>query len=275
MSIPATADRERFTPPVLQDHFSEEDPPLFKLRHGTVMDRQNIPIMMEAEGCQQYNDQDWREMILKEMRADWESEGLEQNITQLERLWEARDEYAEVMRQHIAACQVIVQETPEGEKPVMPEQPELDFEPEMADELDLMVEQVITNSRQLSHMSAMRRKWNITYPRLVLRMLLRSTKLETKLDRHAKVVTAESLEQMFVDLEKKAQELDPKIKPGKASIELLLHAQAMMYLSRDEEKNSSAPHTGATSQKPSTGTTSKSTDESPSSAQTDTEEATG
>lgn len=273
MSIPVTADAVGFTPKCLEDFLEEDAAPMFKLRHSTLLDRQDLPFNMTAAKCIQYTDQDWRDAILRALRRDWVSDGLEQNITQLEALWEAREALGLDMRTYLDQCALITAETPEGTKPQLPPVPVLDFDERLAEDLDLMVEKALAESDELSHMDAMRDRWNRTWPRMILRMLLKHTTLDVSLNRKAKVVAAESLEELFVKLERVAKQHG--IKMGKASVELLNYGSRMMFLSGEEEKNSSAPPSGATSPSPSTKGSSKSKEGTPSSTQTNTGEEAG
>lgn len=254
MSIPVTASTEAFVPDCLKD---TEDAPSFTFRHATRMDKHECTLNLSAERIMRHSDDVMRETTIAELKRLFESDNLAHNITRLEAYWSAIDEHTAVLRKHNDAILQLLQDAGEGEKPELPPQPAIEFDEAEALLLDDLVDDVRRHSDRLAKMHSDNLRFNIMWPRMLLRMLLASTTLPVSLTRVAGLITPESCEMVLDRLEQAAAVNG--IERGLASSQLLLKATLSMRLDEDEEKNSSSPLSGTTSPEQSASTPSAST----------------
>ena len=238
MSIPLTASTETFTPECMAEI---EGAPSFTFRHATVMDKHEFHSIAIAEGLMQHTDADLREAIVGELRRMFESDGLEQNITQLEAYWQANDELRSAQDQHRQQVMEILEAAEEGSDPELPPPPVLDFPADRVADLEAMVAEVRRHSPKVNGMLADNHRFQTFYPRILLRMFLTSTTLPVTLQRRGKLITAESCEEMLEALAEVASD-----KADAATSQLLVKALLAFALRKDEEKNSSSPRFGST-----------------------------
>lgn len=260
MTIPVTAGTRRFTPACLAEM---QGAPSFTLRDATRKDRRDRSVLLESEGYMTFSDEQIRKAIIEELRAGWTSEGMEQNITRLEAYWQATDEHALALRAHANICLEIISEAKDAKTAKLPPAPELDFDKADASVLEALVIEVTAHSRRISQMNACNTRFRSGFPVVCLRMLLRDTTLDVKLERHAGVLSEDCAEMAIEALAKWAEANGAN---GKlAALQLLGEAAKSFALDEDEEKNSSSPHTGSTDPKsaaknPSSSTTSPEAD---------------
>lgn len=238
MSIPLTASTESFTPECMAEI---EGAPSFTFRHATVLDKHEFHSIAIAEGLMQHTDADLREAIVGEIRRLFESEGLEQNITQLEAYWQANDELRSAQDQHRQQVMEILAEAEEGAELELPPAPVLDFPEDRIADLEAMVAEVRRYSPKVNGMLADNHRFQTFYPRILLRMFLTGTTLPVKLVRRGKLITAESCEELLEALAEVAGE-----QADAATSQLLVKALLSFALRKDEEKNSSSPRSGST-----------------------------
>lgn len=261
MSIPLTASTEAFTPDCMAEI---EGAPSFTFRHATVLDKHEFHSIAIAEGLMQHTDADLRETIVGEMRRMFESDGLEQNITQLEAYWQANDELRSARDQHRQQAMAILEAAEEGAEVELPPEPVLDFPEDRIADLEAMVAEVRRHSPKVNGMLADNHRFQTFYPRILLRMFLSSTTLPVKLQRRGKLITAESCEELLEALSEVAGD-----DADTATSQLLVKALLAFAMRKDEEKNSSSPRSGSTAPKQSASKQSNGPLTTPSSKSTD------
>jgi hypothetical protein len=257
MSIPLTASTEAFTPPSMAE---VEGAPSFTFRHATVLDKHHFHRIAVAEGLMQHNDEEVREAIISELRLRFDSEGLEQNITGLQSMWQAIDELQAARRIHREQCLEILQAAEEGDTPELPPEPELEFDLERQQALEDLIAEVRRHSDRVNMMLADNMWYGNMFPRILLRMFLKTTTLPVELKRRHNILTAEACEELIEKLADVAREAG--VDDDRAVSELLVEATLAFALRKDEEKNSSSPRSGITNR--------KSSASKPSSSQTET-----
>jgi len=245
MTIPVTAGSYTYVPASLSE---VEGAPEFVLRHGTRKDKHDLQFEMQAAGLVAYSEDQIRKAIIDELRSPaWESEDRERGITQIEAYWEAIDEFRERLMLWNDQCKEVLAEADEGDKPKLPDTPRLDFDEDMREAIEQQLAEVQAHSRRVAHMSAMNTRFTTTYPRIILRMLLKSTTLDVKMSRAAGVLTEDCCEDVLEALDAFAVKHGDEQRA--AVFELLGEAQAAFRLSEGEEKNSSSPASGRSARK--------------------------
>lgn len=253
MPIPLTAKPYDWTPSCLAEI---EGAPVFTFRTGTLEDKHTFQFQCDVEGLVRYSVPEMRRSIIDELRRGWTSADMAHNITRLEAYWNALDELEAANTEYMRQCRDILAETPDGENPVLPPAPVLDFPEDEAGDLDVIVDTVRNSSAKLKWMNACNNRHSAQYPRVLLRILLKKTTLDVELARAAGIIESHACEELIEALE--AFSAEHKIERGLASLELLIEAQMALALRKDEEKNSSAPRSGDTAPKISGRGTSKS-----------------
>lgn len=249
MSIPVTASVEEFIPACMAEI---EGAPTFTFRHATVLDKHSFHRIAIAEGLTQHSDEAVREAIITELRTNFTSEGMEQNITRLIAYWAANDEYASAMRQHRATCTEILVGHEGDEPAVLPPEPVLDFPDAEVPLIEEMIAEVRRYSHRVNGMLADNQWFGIMYPRILVRMFLTATTLPVPLTKKHGLITGEAAEKLIEALSAAAEAAgaDPEL----AVSQLLLEAHMAFAVRKDEEKNSSSPRSGSTSPKSSAST---------------------
>lgn len=245
MSIPLTASTESFTPECMA---GMEGAPSFTFRHATELDRYEFGINITAEGLKSHSQEKVRGTILSELRRLFEGEGLERNITLLEAYWQADDDLVAAQAEHRKQVLAILSELKhDDEKPKLPPAPVSEFPQEHVAGIELMLAQVNEHSEILSLMAAQNLRYNLLYPRMLLRMFLVDSTLPVTMQRRGDVLTPACGEAVLTALAAEAKRLG--VDPGTAQSELLSKAALCFTLTEDEEKNSSSPPSGSTSPK--------------------------
>jgi hypothetical protein len=244
MSIPVTASTETFTPACMAEI---EGAPTFTFRHATVLDKHRYPNLVIEAGLRHHPKEAVREAIIEQLRAEFDSEGLEQNITKLTAYWAAVDEYQSAMQKHEAIVAEIVSAHEGDDEPELPPKPKLDFPEADAAALDAMVDQVCEESAAVRKMLAQNHWHSVMMPRLLMRMFLTATSLPVKLKKAGPVLTEESVEAVYEALGAFAAEHGVPVDVAVAEVEV----QAFMAfrITGDEEKNSSSPRSGSSAPK--------------------------
>ena len=244
MSIPVTASTEAFTPACMAEI---EGAPSFTFRHATVLDKHRYPNLVIEAGLRHHSKEAVRDAIVAQLRAEYDSEGLEQNITKLTAYWAAVDEHQSAMQAHDAIVAQILDAHEGDEAPELPPAPELDFPEDDRAALDAMVDQICEESAPVRKMLAQNHWHSVMMPRLLLRMFLASTTLPVKLKKAGTVLTEESVEAVYDALGEFAAAHGVSAEVAVAEIEV----QAFMSfrLTGDEEKNSSSPRSGSSAPK--------------------------
>lgn len=265
MSIPLTASTETFTPECMAEI---EGAPSFTFRHATEMDKYEFGINITAEGLKTYSLQDRRDKIMSELRRLFEGEGLEQNITRLQAYWQADDELAAALREHQQqVLEIRLAAAESGEEPELPPEPVLEFPAEDLPGIDLMLAQVNEHSEILSLMAAQNMRYQLMYPRMLLRMFLKTTTLPVTIQRRGELITPACCEAVLSALDKEAKRLG--VDPDLAQSQLMTKAMLSFALTEDEEKNSSSPRSGSTPPKQSANKQSTGPQTTPSTSLTD------
>jgi len=244
MSIPVTASTEAFTPACMAEI---EGAPTFRFRHATLIDRHRYHNLVIEQGLRNHTKEELREAIIEQVRAEFEGEGIEQNITKLGTFWAACDEYESALNQHeIMVAEIMEQHEGEGE-PELPPEPVLDFPAEDRAGLDAMVDQITAESTRIRKMLQQNHWYSVQMPRLLLRMFLTATSLPVKLKKVDDVLTPDTAEAVINALADEANKLG--VSPEIAVSQLQVKAMLSFRLTEDEEKNSSSPRSGSTSPK--------------------------
>jgi len=262
MSIPVTASFEAFVPASMAE---VEGAPSFTFRHATVLDKTRFHELKAMAKLRNHSAQDMRDVVLHELKKLFTSEGMAQNITRLDAYWAAIDEHEEAIKAYRKHIIELMQEADGGEKPEFPPEPELDFPKGDIIELNALVDEVERASDIYAAMRLDNIRFEVGYPRLLMRMFLTETTLpvDVKRDRDGNL-TAESAEEVIEALAKAARAAgcDAEI----AVQELLFKSVLAFTLTGDEEKNSSSPRSGISNPKSSASKTSNgaATEETPS-----------
>jgi hypothetical protein len=224
-----------------------EGAPSFTFRHATVLDKHRYPNLVIEAGLRHHPKEAVREAIIEQLRAEFDSEGLEQNITKLTAYWAAVDEYQSAMQQHDAMVAEIVKAHEGDGEPELPPAPVLDFPEADAAALDAMVDQICEESAAVRKMLAQNHWHSVMMPRLLLRMFLTATTLPVKLKKVGPVLTEESVEAVYDALGAFAAAHGVSVDVAVAEVEV----QAFMAfrITGDEEKNSSSPRSGSSAPK--------------------------
>lgn len=244
MSIPVTASTEAFVPACMAEI---EEAPSFTFRHATVLDKHKFHNIAIAEGLIQHSDEAVREAIIAELRAGFESAGMEQNITRLTAYWAATDEYVSAMRNYRGMVAEIMEAHEGDDAPKLPDKPVLDFPEDQVPQIEGMIAEVRRHSDRVNGMLADNQWFGAMYPRILLRMFLTETTLPITLTKKHGLITAEAAEVLLEALGEAAEAAG--IDPDVAMSDLLLEATLSYALRKDEEKNSSSPRSGSTSPK--------------------------
>ena len=243
MSIPLTASTEKFTPESMAEI---EGAPSFTFRHAKVLDKHRYHNLVIEHGLAYHSKQDIRDAIVEEMRAEFQSDGMEHNITRLLALWQADDDLDDALREHRQHVMEILAEVQSGdEKPELPPAPVLDFPEDEATALGEIISEVQSHSARIRKMLKQNHWHGVMMPRLMMAMFLTATTLPVKLRKEDGILTFESVENVIEALAKAARDAGVSAEAAVGE----LQAQAMMSytLSGDEEKNSSSPRSTSTS----------------------------
>jgi hypothetical protein len=244
MSIPVTASSETFTPACMAEI---EGAPTFTFRHATVLDKHRYPNLVLRAGLRVHTKEALREAMIDALRLDFESDGMEQNITRLTAFWAAGDEHSSALKEHDKIV-VALKEQHEGDgEPDLPPEPVLDFPADEAAALRRIIEKICKQSPTVCDMLADNQWHGAMMPRLLLRMFLIGTSLPVKVKKADDVLTPETVEAVYGALAAAATDLgvDPELAIG----QLELQAFMSYRLTGDEEKNSSSPRSGSSSPK--------------------------
>lgn len=245
MSIPLTASTESFTPECMAEI---EGAPSFTFRHATELDRYEFGINITAEGLKSHSQEKVRDTILSELRRLFEGDGMASNITRLKAYWQADDDLAAALGEHRKHVLTILSELKDGEEtPDLPPAPVSEFPQEHVAGIELMLAQVNEHSEILSLMAAQNLRYNLLYPRMLLRMFLVDATLPVQIQRRGGIITPQCGEEILTALAKEAKRLG--VNPAQAQSDLLTKAAMCFTLTEDEEKNSSSPPSGSTSPK--------------------------
>lgn len=256
MSIPVTASTEAFVPASMAE---VEGAPSFTFRHATVLDKTRFHELKAIAKLRSHTAAEMRDVVVHELRKMFASEGMEQNITRLEAYWAAIDENEEAIKVWREQVMDLLREAGDGETPELPPEPELDFPKGEMIELNAMVDEVERHSDLYAAMRLDNIRFEVGYPRLLLRMFLTETTLpvELKRDRDG-IVTADAAEAVIEALAKAARAAGVD---GEVAVrELLFKAVIAFTLTGDEEKNSSSPRSGISSPKSSASNASSGTE---------------
>ena len=276
MSIPLTASTEKFTPECMAEI---EGAPSFTFRHAKVLDKHRYHNLVIEHGLTYHSQQEIRDAIVAELRAEFQSDGMEHNITRLTALWQADDDLTAALKEHRNRVIEILAEVKDGdEKPDLPPAPVLDFPEDEAAALEDIISDVQAQSFRIRKMLKQNHWHGVMMPRLMMSMFLTSTTLPVKLRREDGMLTFESVENVIEALAKAAR--DAGVNPEAAVGELQGRAMMSYALTGDEEKNSSSPRSDITSPaqsptKQSTGPQTAASDKSKSSAPVTSETASG
>jgi hypothetical protein len=245
MSIPVTASTEAFAPASMAEI---EGAPTFTFRHATVLDKTRFHELKAIARLRNHGAQEMRDVVLHELRKMFTSEGMAQNITRLEAYWAAIDEHEGAIKAYREQVIGLFREAGDGEKPELPPEPELDFPAGEVIELNALVDEVERHSEIYAAMRVDNIRFEVGYPRLLMRMFLTGTDLpvELKRDRDG-ILTPETGEAVIEALAKAARAAD--LDPDVAVQELLFKSVIAFTLTGDEEKNSSSPLSGISSPK--------------------------
>lgn len=257
MSIPVTASTEAFTPACMAEL---EGAPTFTFRHATVLDKTRFHELKALARLRNHTAQEMRDVVLHELRKLFTSEGMEQNITRLEAYWAAIDEHEEAIKEYRQYVIDLLQNAGEGETPELPPEPELDFPKGEIIELNALVDEVERHSDIYAAMRLDNIRFEVGYPRLLMRMFLAGTTLpaELKRDRDG-ILTPEAGEAVIEALAKAARAAD--VDADVAVQELLFKSVIAFTLTGDEEKNSSSPRSGISNRKSSANKASSGTEQ--------------
>ncbi len=252
MSIPVTASTEAFVPASMAE---VEGAPSFTFRHATVLDKTRFHELKAMARLRNHSAAEMRDVVLHELRKLFTSEGMEQNITRLESYWQAIDEHEAAIKVWREQVIEVLREATDGEPPELPPEPEIDFPKGETIELNAMVDEVERHSEIYASMRLDNIRFEVGYPRLLMRMFLTETTLpvEVKRDRDG-VVTADAAEAVIEALAKAARAAGTDA--DVAVQELLFKSVIAFTLTGDEEKNSSSPRSGISSPKQSANTAS-------------------
>jgi len=245
MSIPVTASTEAFIPSIMAE---VEGAPSFTFRHATVLDKTRFHELKAIARLRNHSPAEMRDVVVHELRKMFTSEGMEQNITRLEAYWAAIDEHESAIKVWREQVIEVLREAEEDEKPELPPEPEMDFPKGEIIELNALVDEVERHSEIYAAMRLDNLRFEVGYPRLLLRLFLTNTTLpvEIKRDRDG-IVTAESAEAAIEALAKAARAAG--VDADVAVQELLFKSVIAFTLTGDEEKNSSSPLSGISSPK--------------------------
>jgi hypothetical protein len=245
MSIPVTASTEAFVPASMAE---VEAAPSFTFRHATVLDKTRFHELKAMARLRNHGPAEMREVVLHELRKLFTSEGMEQNITRLESYWQAIDEHEAAIKVWREQVIEVLRETKDGETPELPPEPEIDFPKGETIELNAMVDEVERHSEIYASMRLDNIRFEVGYPRLLMRMFLTETNLpvDVKRDRDG-FVTADAAEAVIEALAKAARAAGTDA--DVAVQELLFKSVIAFTLTGDEEKNSSSPRSGISSPK--------------------------
>ena len=243
MSIPLTASTEKFTPECMADI---EGAPSFTFRHAKVLDKHRYHNLVIEHGLTYHSQQDIRDAIVEELRAEFQSDDMEHNITRLTALWQADDDLTAALREHRQQVIDILSEVEEGdEKPELPAAPVLDFPTDEETALSDLISDVQCESARVRKMLKQNHWHGVMMPRLLMAMFLTATTLPVKLRKEGGILTFESVESVIEALAKAAR--DAGVNPDAAVGELQGKAMMSYTLTGDEEKNSSSPRSDTTS----------------------------
>jgi hypothetical protein len=224
-----------------------EGAPTFRFRHATVLDKTRFHEVKAIAKLRNHSAEDMREVVLHELRKLFRSEGMEQNVTKLTAYWAAIDEHESALKAYRQQVIEILTEAGEGEKPDLPPAPEVEFDKGEMIELNALVDEVERHSDIYAAMRLDNIRFEVGYPRLLLRMFLAETSLPVDLKRDREgVLTPEAGEAVIEALAKAARAAD--VSADQAVGELLLQATISLTITGDEEKNSSSPRSGISSQ---------------------------
>lgn len=219
--------------------------PAFTFRHATVLDKYEFGINCTAENLKRHGIDAIRETILSELRRLFEGDGLARNITRLEAYWQASDELEAAMKEHRSQVIEIMSDAQDGVAPTLPPEPVMDFPQDEIAALNLMLAQVNEHSDMLSLMAAQNLRYEVMYPRMLLRMFLVSSTLSAKIQRRGELITPASCEEVLSALHAECKRLG--VDSEVATSQLMISALMAFSLTLDEEKNSSAPRSDITS----------------------------
>lgn len=244
MSIPVTASTEAFTPACMAEI---EGAPTFRFRHATVLDKTRFHELKAVARLSSHSAEDMREAVVHELRKRFTSDGMEANITRLTAYWAAIDEHEEALKAYRQQVIEILTQAGDGEKPELPPAPELEFDKGEMIELNALVDQVERESDLYAAMRLDNIRFEVGYPRLLLRMFLTETSLPVDLKRDRDgILTPDAAEAVIEAVAKAARAAD--VSADQAVAELLLQATISLTITGDEEKNSSSPRSGISSQ---------------------------
>lgn len=245
MSIPVTASTEAFTPASMAEI---EGAPTFTFRHATVLDKTRFHELKAIARLRSHNAQEMRDVVLHELKKLFTSDGMAQNITRLEAYWAAIDEHEFAIKEYREQVIELLREANDGEKPELPPAPELDFPAGEVIELNALVDEVERYSEIYAAMRVDNIRFEVGYPRLLMRMFLSGTDLPIELARDRDgILTPETGEAVIEALAKAARAAD--FDSDVAVQELLFKSVIAFTLTGDEEKNSSSPRSGISSPK--------------------------
>lgn len=122
-----------------------------------------------------------REAVVHELRKRFTSDGMEANITRLTAYWAAIDEHDGAMKAYRQQVIELLTEAGDGEKPELPPAPEVEFDKGEMIELNALVDQVERESDLYAAMRLDNIRFEVGYPRLLLRMFLTETSLSVDL----------------------------------------------------------------------------------------------
>lgn len=211
--IPLTEDQiEDFTPNSLVNVAPK---PVFRFRAATEKDTQRYSYALDVEGLERFTEEQVRGEVLRVLRKEWTEDTFNRESQRLETAWALMDQ----------------------KLPLDPD--------EQAAILKLTVD-CMEVSPTLRMMNAKNKRFNNEAPALALGLFLAGWKnLETPFRLEAGQVPYGTLsalrKEIFALEERAAADKVEGVNPGLAFMELSLHAFSLMSLTKDEEKNSSAP----------------------------------
>lgn len=243
MSIPLTASTEKFTPACMAEI---EGAPAFTFRHATVLDKHRYHNLVIEHGIVHHSKQGIRDAVIEALRTEFDSEGMERNITRIEAYWQANDELELALREHLDQIIAIHADLPDGaDEPELPPRPVIDFPEHEIEPIEALIGEVRAHSHRVRKMQAENHWHTIMMPRLLMAMFLTSTTLPVKLKKADGILTMETTEAVIEALAQSAR--DAGVSADEAVRQLQDQAMLSYTLKGDEEKNSSSPRSDTTS----------------------------
>lgn len=228
--VPTEAGEGGFVPPSLAN---TKNPPSFTLRDGTRRDKDRFRTLLIEEGLRNYGVKDYRDEILNGLRANWSEADFDQSVPRLRQFWDAMDAW---------------EKATEGDDKPEP------FAYDKAERaaIDQLCADIASVWRPLRAMAAANLDYERNSPDILLTLLLCDWKgVDVPFAREKGIVPLDTLDAIATALERAEKDVDG-LRLGTAMWELRAEAAKRMYLSEDEEKNSSSPAPSSQTPPPST-----------------------